>query len=210
MNAFKNVQVEVFVQKKKRCKALLTVNVDRPTTQNPDNLVAQEILLVRIRFSLFCNEVLLFLFRFFEEVQYLVVISSCNAIKESRMEDDLEEKVLKQACASQMKILSKFAVGFFNRPGPGNSSITHFLRILLRPEVFLIAIVIFVFCFYLQAIELNANGFLNRISNSLKSKTTKPKISFTSSLAEKDSWDEIKTQSAVYAVQGRRPRMEDR
>lgn len=124
------------------------------------------------------------------------------------MEDDLEEKVLKQACASQMKLLSRFAVGLFNRPG--NSSFTHFLKLLLRPEVFLIAIVIFVFCFYLQAIELNANGFINRISNTLKFKTNRSKISFTSSLAEKDSWQEVKTQSAVYAVQGRRPRMEDR
>lgn len=123
------------------------------------------------------------------------------------MEDDLEEKVLKQACVSQMKILSKFAVGFFNRPA--SSSFSHFCKILLRPEIFLIAIVIFVFCFYLQAIELSANGFIHRISNSLRFKSTS-KISFTSSIAEKDSWEELKTQSAVYAVQGRRPRMEDR
>lgn len=121
------------------------------------------------------------------------------------MEDDLEEKVLKQACASQMKFLSRFAVGFFNRP-----SIIYFIKLLLRPEIFLLAIVIFVICFYIQAIELNANGFIHRIGNSLKFKPSKSKISFTSSLAEKDSWEERKTQSAVYAVQGRRPRMEDR
>lgn len=118
------------------------------------------------------------------------------------MDDDLEEKVLQQAVASNMKIFSKFAFGFFNRPG--NSSFAHFLKILLRPEVFLIAIIIFVFCFYLQAIELSANGFLNRISNTLKFKSTKSKISFASSLAEKDSWEERKVQSALYAVQGRR------
>lgn len=123
------------------------------------------------------------------------------------MEDDLEEKVLKQACVSQMKVLSKFAVGFFNRPG--SSSFSHF-KILLRPEIFLIAIIVFVFCFYLQAIELSANGFISRISNRLRFKSVKTKISFTSSIAEKDSWEEKKTQSAVYAVQGRRPRMEDR
>lgn len=121
------------------------------------------------------------------------------------MEDDLEEKVLKQACASQMKLISRFALGFFNRP-----SITQFVKLLLRPEIFLVALVIFVICFYLQAIELNANGFINRISNTLKFNTTKSKISFTSSLAEKDSWEDVKKQSAVYAVQGRRPRMEDR
>lgn len=124
------------------------------------------------------------------------------------MEDDLEEKVLKQACISQMKVFSKFAVGFFNRPG--SSSFSHFIKILLRPEIFLIAIIIFVFCFYLQAIELSANGFISRISNTLRFKSAKTKISFTSSIAEKDSWEEVKKQSAVYAVQGRRPRMEDR
>lgn len=121
------------------------------------------------------------------------------------MEDDLEEKVLKQACASQMKVISKFAVGIFNRPGNGTIA-----RILLRPEVFLLAIIIFVFCFYLQAIELSANGFITRISNSLRLKSTTNRISFASSIAEKDSWEEKKKQSAVYAVQGRRPHMEDR
>lgn len=122
------------------------------------------------------------------------------------MEDDLEEKVLKQACASQMKLLSKFAVGVFNR----NSTTSQFLKFLLRPEVFLFAIIIFVFCFYLQAIELSANGFINRISNTLKFKSSSKAISFTSSIVERDSWEEVKVQSAVYAVQGRRPRMEDR
>lgn len=126
----------------------------------------------------------------------------------SRMEDDLEEKVLKQACASQMRVLSKFAVGIFNRPA--NTTVAHFFRILLRPEVFLLAIIIFVFCFYLQAIELSANGFITRISNSLRFKSSTNRISFTSSIAEKDSWEEKKKQSAVYAVQGRRPHMEDR
>lgn len=129
------------------------------------------------------------------------------------MEDELEETVLKQACVSQMKVLSKFtfnAVGFFNRPG-GGSSVAYFLKLLLRPEIFIIAIVIFVFCFYLQALELNANGFISRISNKLRFKSTKSKISFAvSSIAEKDSWEEVKMQSAVYAVQGRRPKMEDR
>jgi protein phosphatase 1L len=132
------------------------------------------------------------------------------------MEDDLEEAVLKQAVSSQMKVLSKFTfnfVGFFNRSGSNsssfNSGVTYFLKLLLRPEVFLIAIIIFVFCFYLQALELNANGFINRISNKLRFKS-KSKISFAPSAAERDSWEEIKTQSAVYAVQGRRPKMEDR
>ncbi|CRK93392.1 CLUMA_CG006928, isoform A [Clunio marinus] len=142
-------------------------------------------------------------------INSLVVSFSKDCRKDSRMEDDLEEKVLKQACASQMRLLSRFAFGIFNRPG-NNSMFTQFFKLLIRPEIFLLAIVVFVFCFYIQAIELNTNGFLNRISNSIKFNSSKSKISFTSSIAEKDSWDDIKKQSAVFAVQGRRPRMEDR
>jgi hypothetical protein len=125
------------------------------------------------------------------------------------MDDSEEETVLKQAVVSQMKVFSKFTFNFLNRPG--GSGFTYFLKLLLRPEIFLVAIVLFVFLFYLQALELNANGFISRLTNKLRFKSTKSKISFaTSSIAEKDSWEEIKVQSAVYAVQGRRPKMEDR
>jgi protein phosphatase 1L len=126
------------------------------------------------------------------------------------MEDDLEEKVLQQACLSQMKFLSKFSfsiVTFFNR----SSVILNVMRFLLRPEVLFFAIFLFVICFYLQALELNALGLVNRISRSFNF-ANRPKISFqvSTNKVEGDSWEEIKSQSAVFAIQGRRPKMEDR
>lgn len=139
-----------------------------------------------------------FLFLIFYRVKQIV---------EFRMEDELEEKVLQQACLSQMKFLSKFSfnlVTFFNR----SSGFSNVMRFILRPEVLFFAILLFVVCFYLQALELN--GFVSRISRSLNF-ASRPKISFaTTTRVEGDSWEEVKTQSAVFAIQGRRPKMEDR
>lgn len=131
------------------------------------------------------------------------------------MEDDLEDKVLYQTYVSHMKIFSKFAVGLFNNKN-GNSSFAMFCRFIrincLRPEVLIIGIVIFLFCFYLQAIELSTQGFLSRLSSSFRfsSKSSKPSGIAGKSPAEKQSWSEIKATSAVYCVQGRRGGMEDR
>lgn len=128
------------------------------------------------------------------------------------MEDELEEKVLTQAVISNFKVFSKFSINLFtffefNR----SSGVTNVMRFLLRPEVLFFAILLFVICFYLQALELNGIGFVSRISRSL-SFGSRPKISFTSvtSVIENDSWEETKTQSAAFAIQGRRKNMEDR
>lgn len=130
-----------------------------------------------------------------------------------RVSDESSLKVCNRNLQSSrftIKIILFHVEKFTSQVSPGNGTIAHFFRILLRPEVFLLAIIIFVFCFYLQAIELSANGFITRISNSLRFKSSANRISFASSIAEKDSWEEKKKQSAVYAVQGRRPHMEDR
>lgn len=120
------------------------------------------------------------------------------------MEDDLEEKVLKQACVSQFKFVSRFATGIFSTIF--NKQYHNNLKILLRPEVFILIIVFFVFCFYLQAVELDANGFLNRLSRKFINHS-KVSVSFPN---PSDSWEKIEKSSAMFAVQGRRARMEDR
>lgn len=124
------------------------------------------------------------------------------------MDDDLEEKVLKQACVSQMKFVSRFAIGFFNRPGPGFLSSFQFLmRSLIRPEFFFLVLLLFIVCFYLQFVELDSN-WLNKISSTLKFRT-KTSVSFKLAV-EKDSWEKFGQSSASYAIQGRRNGMEDR
>jgi len=128
------------------------------------------------------------------------------------MEDDFEELVLKQACASQIKFISRLAVstvGLLNKLPSNLSYFSYYMKICIKPEViFLLGTLIILICFYLQASLLDTSGFLNRISNTLRFKTKK--VPFVISSAEKDSWDERHKQSAGFAIQGRRNKMEDR
>uniref|UniRef100_A0A182P4N3 PPM-type phosphatase domain-containing protein n=1 Tax=Anopheles epiroticus TaxID=199890 RepID=A0A182P4N3_9DIPT len=131
------------------------------------------------------------------------------------MEDELEDKILYQTLSkSHMKLLSKFAVGVT----PLNSSLSYVWKVmrvyLFKPEVLIAGLLICLFVLYLQAAEVWSRGFIGRISNTLGlgGKTTgrSGKLSLLASAAEKNSWDERTGGSAVYAVQGRRAKMEDR
>ena len=129
------------------------------------------------------------------------------------MDDELEDRVLYQTYVSHMKLLSKFAVGI----PPLNSSLAYLWKLIrfymLKPEVLICGVIVFIFLVYLQAVEVWSRGFLGRIQSSLgytrTFRTSKLHI-LSSSQAEKQSWEQKKDVSAVYAVQGRRPRMEDR
>lgn len=129
------------------------------------------------------------------------------------MEDELEDKILYQTFfKSHMKLLSKFAVGV----SPLNSSVGYVWKVmrvyLLKPEILIAGLLIFVFVLYLQASEVWSRGFIGKISSSfgLAKSTRSGKLALLASAAEKHSWEEKRSTSAVYAVQGRRPRMEDR
>jgi hypothetical protein len=119
--------------------------------------------------------------------------------KKLYMEDEFEEKVLKQACFSQFKFFSKLFV--LKSPNLG-----YFMKIL-RPEFFFLAIVFFLFVLYLQ-ILFSSSTFQNYIASIfIKSKP----INFSiSKIIENDSWQLILNQSAAYSIQGRRMKMEDR
>lgn len=128
------------------------------------------------------------------------------------MDDELEDKVFYQTYISHMKLLSKFAVGV----PPFNSTMAYLWRLFrlyfVRPEVLFCAIIIFVFLLYLQAVDLWSRGLLGRISNSFgyTRQSTRMQMLNGTSPAEKQSWEDVREYSAVYAVQGRRPKMEDR
>jgi protein phosphatase 1L len=83
---------------------------------------------------------------------------------------------------------------------------------LLKPEVLFIGIIVCILLFYLQAAEVWHRGIFVKLSSTLGiSKTTRiSKLSILTSAAEKESWEQVKSTSSVYAVQGRRPKMEDR
>lgn len=134
------------------------------------------------------------------------------------MDDELESEVLIKTYwtyISHMKLLSKFFMATFSSNKPLNSSVSWIWRIirvyLLKPEVFFIGIIICMLLFYLQAAELWHRGILAKISSAFGvkgSKSTKSSLLF--SAAERQSWEVKKEFSSVYAIQGRRPRMEDR
>lgn len=133
------------------------------------------------------------------------------------MDDDLEDKIFYQTYISHMKLLSKFAVGIPSL----NTSLSYMWRLcrlyLIRPEVMLFALIVFIFLLYLQAVELWSRGLIGRLGNTFGysqrgggANNRVALMSGTGSAAEKHSWEITKNVSAVYAVQGRRPKMEDR
>lgn len=133
------------------------------------------------------------------------------------MDDDLENEVLiktYRTYISHIKLVSKFLMATFNKPL--NSTLSYIWRIirlyLLKPEVFFIGIVICILLFYLQAAELWHRGILARISSAfgVTKGPKSAKLSLLASAAEKNSWEQKKEFSGLYALQGRRPKMEDR
>lgn len=128
------------------------------------------------------------------------------------MDDELEDKVFYQAYVSHMKILSKFAVGFSSI----NSPLAYIWKLcrlyLLRPEVIFFGVILFIFLIYLQAVDAWSRGLLGRIQTTLgRQKANRLKLTNEASgHGDYQCWEEVRQQSAVYALLGRRPRMEDR
>lgn len=121
------------------------------------------------------------------------------------MDDELEEIVLKQACVSQMKFISRLAIntfGFFNKLPTNLSYLSYYMKYCLRPEViFILGTFILLVCFYLQIYELDTNGLFSKLSSTLRFRSKK--VSSLVTLAvEKDSWEEKLKQSAGFAIQG--------
>lgn len=101
------------------------------------------------------------------------------------MDDVEEERIIKEAIYSQMK----FTYRIFSNP---------FVKSFLKPEILFLAFLIFILCFYLQFIELNASNFINHISNKLKFRT-KSSFSLSTALIEHDDkLEQILDQSAVF------------
>ncbi|XP_037029412.1 protein phosphatase 1L-like [Bradysia coprophila] len=116
------------------------------------------------------------------------------------MDDQLEDKIFSQVYINSMKILSKFAVTI-----PPLSSWGLF-------RFYLCAIVLFIVLFYLQAAVVWPRGLLHRITTSFgyTRKMNRLQIMTTNSPEKKQSWEQTRDASSVFAVQGRRLKMEDR
>ncbi|XP_046676999.1 protein phosphatase 1L-like [Homalodisca vitripennis] len=132
------------------------------------------------------------------------------------MEDELEDRIFYQTYLSHMKLVSKFAVGL-----PLNSNqfvyIWRILRVyVLKPEVIIFSAFLLAILVYLQAVDVWSRSLLGRLHFSLgrsaSSKVQKLQFFVNTSGGDVDklSWELKEKTVAAYAVQGRRPRMEDR
>jgi protein phosphatase 1L len=131
------------------------------------------------------------------------------------MEDELEDRVLYQTYISHMKLISRFAVGLPLNSAPV-SYLWRLLRIyILKPEVLIFSAILFVILVYLQAVDVWSRTLLGRLTYTIGRSTSKVQrlqyfVNGSVSGGEKLSWELKEGIVAAYAVQGRRPRMEDR
>lgn len=133
------------------------------------------------------------------------------------MEDELDDRIIYQTYVTHMKLLSKLAWSI-----PVNLSpiavLSYLWRSLkmymLKPEVLIVGTIIFVVVMYLQALDVWSRNLLGRLQYTLNKPNTRTKTQklsfFNAGEVEKASWEMKVGPVAAYAIQGRRPRMEDR
>ncbi|BES89407.1 Protein phosphatase type 2C [Nesidiocoris tenuis] len=131
------------------------------------------------------------------------------------MDDELEDKIFYQTYVSHMKLLSKFFVGF-QLNVPYLNYVWKLVRwYVIKPEVVLVTLCIIVLCMYIQFVDVWSRSLVDRIrltvTGNVASKTT-PKILrvLGGDFDASKSWELTENNVAVFAIQGRRPRMEDR
>lgn len=133
------------------------------------------------------------------------------------MEDELDDKVIYQTYVSHMKIMSRIAWSVPLKL----SHITftsHIWRLMkmyvLKPEFIIFGTLVILILVYIQAVDVWSRNLLGRLQFTINrpgSKTKAERLSlFGNSDVEKSSWQMKVGAVAAYAVQGRRPKMEDR
>ncbi|KRT81153.1 hypothetical protein AMK59_5493 [Oryctes borbonicus] len=132
------------------------------------------------------------------------------------MEDELDDKIIYQTYVSHMKIMSKIAWGVPINISPFaiGAYLWRLFRIyVLKPEIFVFGVVVFVILMYIQTVHLWSSNLLGKLQYTL-GKTERSRLQkltyFNIGDVEKSSWEMKMGPVAAYAVQGRRPKMEDR
>ncbi|CAB3373634.1 Hypothetical predicted protein [Cloeon dipterum] len=129
------------------------------------------------------------------------------------MEDSLEDEILYQTYISHMNKFT-FILPFIPQRLPTLNYALRILRLyLLKPEVFFVTLISIVLLVYLQtANNLWGRPVIARLQNGLSRSTFScPQLlSKTIKSSNDSSWCTVGQKAAVFAIQGRRPHMEDR
>lgn len=131
------------------------------------------------------------------------------------MEDELDDKIFYQTYVSHVKIMSRIIWGTSLNISP-LAFIAYLWRLLkmyvLKPEILLFGFILFVMYMYLQTVDVWSRNLLGRLQYTLNRSSAKTQALsfFNSADIEKDSWQMQIGPISAYAVQGRRPKMEDR
>lgn len=133
------------------------------------------------------------------------------------MEDELDDKVIYQTYVSHMKIMSRIAwsVPLKLTHITFTSHVWRLLKLyLLKPEFIIFGTLVILVLVYMQAVDVWSRNLLGRLQFTINRPGTKTKVErlslFSNTDVEKSSWQMKVGAVAAYAVQGRRPKMEDR
>lgn len=130
------------------------------------------------------------------------------------MEDELDDKVLYQTYLFHTKVMSRFIWSSLSTsPWAFVNYMWKCLRTyVFKPEVIIFSGIIFLMVIYLQNIDLWSHNLLGRIHYTLnqKRRIKTYSLNFYNSDNEKAYWEIKSGPIAAYAIQGRRPKMEDR
>lgn len=131
------------------------------------------------------------------------------------MEDELEDKILYQTYVSHMKIMSKIIWGFPLNYSPitYSNNLWRMLRMyMLKPEIIICGTVMLLIFLYMQAVDIWSRNLLGRLQYTINKngRSKADKLSFFGNGDAEKSWQMKIGHIAAFAIQGRRPKMEDR
>ncbi|XP_057665309.1 protein phosphatase 1L [Diorhabda carinulata] len=133
------------------------------------------------------------------------------------MEDEIDDKIFYQTYVSHMKIMSRIAWSIPLKLShiTFTSHIWKLLKIyVMKPEFIIFGALVLFVLIYIQAVDEWSRNLLGRFQSNIGRSATRSKIErlnfFSNTDVEKSSWQMKVGAVAAYAVQGRRPKMEDR
>ncbi|XP_060533174.1 protein phosphatase 1L [Cylas formicarius] len=130
------------------------------------------------------------------------------------MEDELDDRIIYQTYVSHLKIMSRivWSIPIKLSHLNGTSQVWRLIKCYLaKPEIILFGFLIFFLFTYIQALDLWSRNLLSRFQHGIYNQA--PKIRNSNMLlsgTEKQAWEKKIGMIAAYAIQGRRPKMEDR